>query len=279
MPWWAWAIVVVAAIVALLVGNWWQWRRGVRRRFIAYLEAARPDMQVVRATGGSLLTRREDGTEGVMYLHRIYDGAGHADTPEEERRLFEMFVTAITEQERDMLQPLSLEAHGERLRPMLAAPEKRAQLPVGADLPHTPVESLGLEILYVLDGENSVSYLTMANVEELGLTVERLHERCLANLRATFPVRTVRDTMRQNALAMLKVADGYDATRLLLLPEYLEPGEVAMAMIPDRDTLAFGPAPENIDWRRFDPLARAPGGPHVLLRKPVRVTREGFQVM
>ena len=78
---------------------------------------------------------------------------------------------------------------------------------------------------------------------------------------------------------MIKSGDTYDAARLLLVQQHLEPGEEIAALIPDRDTLALMPVPENEDWSNLAELARTPGGDRILLQAPLRVTADRIEVV
>ncbi len=187
-------------------------------------------------------------------------------------------LAAAIEQEQTLSEPLSMETHGDRLMPRLVPGDFRSGLPPGADPPYTAVESLGLEILYVFDAEHSVRYLTKADLDQLGITRDELHERAMGNLRKTLSRESVRSAFEGRKLISIKNLDSYDATRLLLVPEHLEPGEELGAAIPDRDTLILAEVSADSDWRMFEELAQVPTGDKILLRRPVKVTHEGFEL-
>jgi hypothetical protein len=278
VPWWVWGLLAVVLVIAVVVFSVWLYRRAVRDRFLAFLRETHPEFQVVDATLAAIAYRLPSGGDGTIFLHNLYNRVSETKSPAEERVIFGQLLAAICEQDEAAGKPLSLDECGDRLRPMLAPPAKRQQLPAGAEMPFTLVASLGLEILYVLDDEHSLCYVTELHRGELGLTVEELHARAVDNLRNTFPAEDIRRSLAKPSFSMVRLGDSYDATRLLLIPECLAPGQTVAAVIPDRDSLAFGPVAEDCDWRMFDELARTPTGPHVLLRRPVRVTAEGFEL-
>jgi hypothetical protein len=74
---------------------------------------------------------------------------------------------------------------------------------------------------------------------------------------------------------VIKSMDSYDAARLLLVPDYLNPGEELAAMIPDRDTLVLIKVPQNGDWSPLVKLAKVAAG-DPLYRRPLRVTSAGI---
>jgi hypothetical protein len=84
--------------------------------------------------------------------------------------------------------------------------------------------------------------------------------------------------VRESTLTMVKALDSYDAARILLVPGYLGDGEEVVALIPDRDTLTLAPLPTDGNWDTLRKLARVAGGEHLLIDRPIRVTRGGFCV-
>ncbi len=281
IPWWLWAVVVVV-LLALLVRGALRWtRRRIRDRFVQFLQERHPEMEVVKVTDDAVLTRTERHGETVINLRTIYSNVLSSDarTPEDELPIFEAFMAAFAEHDRAAQEPLSLEACTDRLMPRLVPKGFYDRFPQGAGAPCTPVESLGLDIVYVLDAADSVRFLTRADLDELALTLEQLHDRSMENLRGTFPTSPVEEALAEPALVAVKNMDSYDATRLLLVPEYLQPGQELAALIPDRDTLVLVRVSPDFDWRKLDKLARTPASGKVLLSRPVKVTHEGFQIM
>ena len=91
----------------------------------------------------------------------------------------------------------------------------------------------------------------------------------------------IRGVLDEKRLIVVKMADTYDAARLLLVPSELREGESVIATLPDRDTLALmGPvAAEGRD--RLIELTRgiAHDPDHALLDVPVIVRPSGFELM
>ena len=75
----------------------------------------------------------------------------------------------------------------------------------------------------------------------------------------------------------LKVLDGLDAARLLLLPGLLRPGESVAAAVPDADTLIVVSVPASGDWSLHKKLASMNEG-EPLLGRPLRVTHGGISL-
>ncbi len=223
MPWWGWVLLALIPVIAVLGLAAASFRRRVRVRFVAFLQDRRPELQILSVSAWDIKGRDPNGTEWSLALDRLYQAASHARTPEDEETVFAEWAGAAGEVGDMGSQPLSLEQHGDRLRPMLALPQKRKQITRTDDLPFTPVPALGLEILYVVDAEHSVTYLTEPLMQDLGLALDALHARAMDNLRGTFP------------------------------------------------------ADEGFKWNRLP----SPGssGPLRLLKGPVKVTCEGFELM
>jgi hypothetical protein len=164
---------------------------------------------------------------------------------------------------------------GDRLMPRLSRSEALHQAPAAGPLPCRRSGLPGLVIAYVLRTDNGATYLTTKQLEDLELDVEALHVRAMENLRRSFAGTRVRRALERGSVQLVNTADSFDATRILLLPEHLAAGEELLAVIPDRETLAFTRVyGADLEWLRK--LARRPASSHALLDRPVRVTREGF---
>ncbi|HJZ92134.1 MAG TPA: hypothetical protein VKE40_14760, partial [Gemmataceae bacterium] len=85
IPWWAWVVIGVAALISLLVLAARSFRARIRREFIAYLAEHHPELEVTGARGRVLFIRAS-GEEGQWHLHKIIEDIVHLsnkeDTPE-----------------------------------------------------------------------------------------------------------------------------------------------------------------------------------------------------
>lgn len=273
----AWVLGALALLLLLLYRARAAWRGFVRREARAVL-AARPDVRIV-GEGADYFELGIGDSQGTLYLGNLY--AGLAQGPRDEaaqKAAIREFVENALSTPAEGLGALDLERDGERLMPRLFPRDSLRQSPDAGDLPHRESGLPGLVVTYVLDGEKAVMYLTAKHLEELKLDVEALHARAMANLRRTFPGAVVRHAVEKATFQMIKAGDSFDATRLLLVPEQLEPGESLVALIPDRETLALTPAGEK-DLDGLRKLAKTPASPYTLLDRPVRVTRDGFEAL
>lgn len=283
LPLWGWVTLVLVAFALLLRTSVRSFRRSARREFIAYLGTAAPKITLVREKPDRLVLRLENGEEGTFFLHNYYRQMADAGQDESARR--EVMARFVQMLRQTAQSPLSgnAEADQARLRPRImpadfvtaANPAAQGQ---AAPLPHTPLKGTGLVAVYVLDSPSHVTYVTADMMEELGLSREQLHERALANLRPSLPRSAARQSLEKPSLSVFKTMDSYDAARLLLVPEHLEPGETLAACIPDRDTLVLCPAPADGNWDGMRKLALNNAG-DPLLRLPLRVTRDAIEVM
>lgn len=276
MPWWGWALVVVVGFFLFVWSARRSFRRAVREELVAFLRKTRPDVKVLAQREGAL-TLEVGGHDGTLYLYNLYTAAAAApSTPEGRRDVFSHFADSVLSDMATANAPVTLETHGDRILPRLMSDAMLSGLP--GEVPRSPVPGMPLHAVYVLDSEKSVRYLTAELLAELGLDSAAAHERALQNLRKTFPEGPVRSTVEQHSLTMIKGGDSYDAARLLLVPGYLREGEVLAAGVPDRDTLFLTAPPADGDWSGLRKLARSADGPR-LLDRPIRVTRDGFEVV
>jgi hypothetical protein len=184
---------------------------------------------------------------------------------------FEAFARPLADQR------LTLDRDGERLRPRLVTKEWLAAAPPDPPVIHRSLDQTGLHVVYVLDSPKTVTFVTERQREQLGLIPEALHERALANLSASLGREVVRTTLASSTATVIRTGDSHDAARLLLIPAALDDGEELAACVPDRDTLVVTSVPDSGDWESLLLLTRQPGGPP-LLQRPLRVTRQGFEL-
>ena len=272
MPWWAWAVAVPFVLFMLLWLARRAFRRAVRREFVSFLQETMPGVKVKSESEGALVVE-VNGSDGTFHLWNLYSAAAAAPaTPEGRRDVFSRFADGARQAEADAT--LRLETHGDRIRPRLLSASMLSGMP--AEVARAPVPGTPLHVVYVLDSESSVQYLTDAHLKDLGLDAAGVHDRALQNLKRVFPPDPVRDTILKKTVTMVKTGDTYDAARLLLVPGYLQEGEVLAAGVPDRDTLFLTAPPPDGDWSAIQKLARAAAGPQ-LLDRTLRVTRAGFE--
>lgn len=102
----------------------------------------------------------------------------------------------------------------------------------------------GLRVGYVIDGDRTIAYVPWEALERWDITVDRLHERAMANLMArseAMNAHAAQDDEGEINLILFQTLDGFDASRLLLpnLHERLRDhlGSPFVAAIPNRDIL------------------------------------------
>jgi uncharacterized protein YtpQ (UPF0354 family) len=138
-----------------------------------------------------------------------------------------------------------------------------------------------LAVCYVIDEPAAMTFVTQAHLRHWGQTLERIDELALANLR-----RSLRDDpspATPNGIALQSRGDGYDATRLLLQADAMDP-DLAPAMcfaVPQRDALWMAPA---TDTRSLNELMARVREEHRQSEHPVssqlfRLTAAGWQTL
>lgn len=278
LPWWAWLLLLVVGV--LFVGSRARtaWRAGLRREFTEYLRREAPEVAIVAEREGELDLRMADGSEGTLRLDRFY-AEGSAIPAEDEasrRALFAHFVKVLREGPKGVA--LVPEQDRPRVRPRLVneafLARLRGDLKKGS-IPAIPSGVDGLSIVFVLDSEASVAYVTADHLRELDLTDAQALELAKENLARTFDGSAVRRALEDGSLNVVKGLDTYDAARLLLVSRHLQPGEQVAALVPDRDTLVITRPLADGDWSGLRKLAKAADG-DPLWREPLLVTSTGI---
>lgn len=229
-----WILAAVVLVFVLLALARRSFRTSARRRLVAALRAA--GVEVTDERPGRLLLRGPGG-EGPLFLDRYYQAVanlGTAATDEQTDEVVAHWVATILEV-RATDAPLSQAEDGPRVLPRLVTPAFFDELPPDAGVPHTPLGQTGLVVVYVLDLERSVSFLTARHLDELGLDRAGAHALALGNLAGRTPPDVLRGLAeRTEGVTVLKTGDTYDAARLLLLPRHVPEGEARLVAAAPR---------------------------------------------
>lgn len=267
---------------------WWNWWT----RWLDLGEGDEPDLYTVtNAEFREVLLRElpdlrvESGDHGVLLIHRQDDDPIRMNLP----RLTSRMDPGATPEERQATYASWLEALRQIAEPSQITPAWRSQLLVrlvtvdwiqsmehGHLLVARPVPGLGLYAAAVFDFPTSVRYVTRSDLDDLDLDEAGAHECALANLRGRMPEGLIRDQIEAPQIRRYIAMDSYEAARILLIPELLEPGEAVGVAIPERGSLVLFPAdsaPEVVER-----LSES-NDPEPLLTRGVLVTGEGFELL
>jgi hypothetical protein len=291
LTWWTWAgcgAAALIAIVALLFGARRSWRTSVREELVDHLRRTAPDLAIAAIHADRLelaMPGAAPDAGATFYLARLYQRIAElpaGDTPElraGRAAVYDTIVATIREGATG-LESLDADAERRNVMPRLVTDDTLAALRrqvagAGKALPSLPSGVAGLSIVFVLDREAAVAYLTADLLAELKLTPEQALEVGRANLARTFGRDVVRSAVGSRNINVIKISDSFDAARVLLVPGYLDAGESVVALIPDRDTLVLTAAPDDGDWAGLRRLARAAAG-DPLWTEPLIVTSDGI---
>lgn len=291
LTWWTWAgcgAAALIAIVALLFGARRSWRTSVRQELVDHLRRTAPELAITAIHPDRLelaVPGAEPDAGATFYLARLYQRIAElpaGDTPElraGRAAVYDTIVATIREGATG-LESLDADAERRNVMPRLVTDDTLAALrsqvaAAGKALPSLPSGVAGLSIVFVLDREAAVAYLTADLLAELKLTPEQALEVGRANLARTFGRDVVRSAVGSRNINVIKSCDSFDAARVLLVPGYLDAGESVVALIPDRDTLVLTAAPDDGDWAGLRRLARAAAG-DPLWTEPLIVTSDGI---
>lgn len=143
-------------------------------------------------------------------------------------------------------------------------------------LPSKPLLNTGLSVVYVIDRSHSVKYITSSDLQKLEISKDELHNIAILNLKKRFSKEVVEKCIADNSVTVLKTMDSYDASRVLLLPEYLPEGVKIVAYIPDKDTLAILPSYDNESIKK---LRDVPASGRPLLKNPLLISNQGYELL
>jgi hypothetical protein len=257
-------------------------RRRTRHEFIEVLKESDPSIEVLEESEREVGYRSSGIDRATVYLSKLYGAVASlkSSTADSRREVYRHYLKSVTEHPVVRDQVVTLEKYRDRIMPRLVPPSFFRESPVNATVPSKAFGQTALSVVYVIDSENSVTFLTSELVKDLGLEATALHELALQNLERVFPASAVRSVIERKTANSFKMMDSFDATRILLVPKHLHSGEWIAAAIPDRDTLFLAPTPLDDDWSGMRKVARTPSGTgYRLLDRPLKVGHDGVEVM
>lgn len=290
LPVWFWVIFAIAALPVLVVWLFYsrfrKMCRAVRQEIGQYLREQHPEFEVVGERQGNLVVRHKDGAERVWEMADVYAAVGRlpgmgAD-PAARRGIYARAVEQFLNPKPDRSQPLSLATHGDSIKLHLVTAEFLKQATHPSGIPHMPVPGLGgLLAVYLLDLADGLCYLSEKDRGLLGIDTAEMHRLALEHLRRDFPRQMVSDVLTGGNPSAIQFQDSLNATRLLLIPECLQQNEELIALIPHRDMLLLLPAAMRQEPGKLEQAVQTLecGNHPRLLDRPVRVTRDGFEVI
>jgi uncharacterized protein YtpQ (UPF0354 family) len=276
MKWWMWAIIFIVLLqyVFSLVNR--SWKAMIRKEIITYIREKHPEIEIVSEKKKAIVVKfGDEQAEGL--LGKIYDSCAKSRSPEARQAIYEEYITALKDGPKNN-ETISLETHGSKIMPRLITQKSLEKLCRVDEIPNRPFACTDLLIVYVLDYQQSVVYISAKQLMQMGIHEDQLYEIAIANIEKTFPAQAIKNVLEKQTLSAIKMMDSYDAARILALPKFLPEGVEVVALIPDKDILAVTTVPVDGDWNKLKKLARTPSG-KPLCENPLIVSRNGFRVI
>ena len=278
-PWWAWVILVLLGVAWLLIYFGISWRRGIRREFIEFLKKRYPGLTVPEENVAFLRVEGPKVDLGLVSMGGLYHAISQPEirTHADRQEAYEKYLKVLKEGVPPTGRKLTRKEDAGKIMPRLVTREFFATEPLLAGAPNVPVGQTGLYVVYVLDGDPNVVYLTREHLKDLDMSDAEVGALALEHLRLTAPLdNLVREAVDQGSVVSVKQFDTYDAVRLLLLPDLLRDGESLVAAVPDRDTLVFLKEPPGGRVEAIEGLLVSTSD-KPLLKRALRVTNKGIE--
>lgn len=249
-----WALALMVGTVFPSAAGEVLGREAFTGQFIAALQAALPDAQIVRTADMEVKVEARDGNDRVLFLHNAYNA--YLQSPLEKSSIIETYVSAVLESQPDP---------DDRVDPQRIVPvvKDRGWLlemqqmyrARGTDSPPSAYEELNDEliVLYAEDTPATVRYLSRQQLDGAGVKPSVLRARAMDNLMALLPAIELYGT---DGVYMLTAGGTYEAS-LLLAASIWDSGQVVVdgdyvVAIPARDVLLVTGSndPDNIEKLR-----------------------------
>jgi hypothetical protein len=231
----------------------------IRDECVSYLAKEFPQVAVISRDADALRLQLTNGAYHQVFLDRIYSAIADLDGPNSNRRheIYKNFFQVLNDRIPD---EISWEMDAVRIRPRVVSLEtlQAMQRQIGMELPKSPLHQTGLWVLYVLDSEHSVAFVTEPMRNKLGISKGQLHQRALDNLATTFDVRKFIAELEAGSMVRVMTLDSYDASRLLLLPEHVPEGVRLAVAVPDRDLMFVLRAEDDSAFEVMSQIAKLP---------------------
>jgi uncharacterized protein YtpQ (UPF0354 family) len=282
-----WIAVGVTLVLGGLVVAWLNLRRRgrprlsdeeIQREVVEHLRRTLPSVTIATEKPREIKLAGPNDQEATMFLDNLIAAVNASRGRMEDReRIYGEFSRPLRVFAGVDTRP-SLNDQIDKILPRLVHREYLENMG-GAEVLNRRLGETPLHVAYVVDEEASVRFVTVKDLEELGMSAEQLDELAMKNFRPKLPEGAYRDIMeRAGKATILSEGDSFDASRLLLVMERLGPGEVIAAAVPDRDTLVIVPRPDEATWAKLETVAATPRSSRVILGRPLRVTSLGIEV-
>lgn len=257
-----------------------EWREMIRREMLDYFAEHDPETKVIELGDNELRAGPKNEwpnwgkDQFTIYLDNTFDILSRLDPSDVEGRkeYYAKFVAMLAESRH--VTTLHPDRDRPNILPRIMREEHVASYNATVTMPSRPFGLEGLSIAYVINQPSSVAYVGHKSLAELELTEDELFNAALSNLRKTWNLEGIRQTIEQRGIGLIKSGDTFDAARLLLVPECLHEGESIHALIPDLHTLVLLPV---IDGHTWPAEMREPGeGDQPLCDRVIVVTPSGF---
>ena len=252
----------------------------LRRELIDFITEKFSDFEVTEQRSDSVIAVGPEGGEHQIFLANIHTAVNDLEenTLENRNRIYDTFTRAMAstetlidspgEQLATQLMPRII--HMDQLRGMMDQ--------IGVAIPHRTLGAMPLVVVYVIDLPESVAFVNDETALKLQMTEAEMYDRGLRNLDPEGVFGKKVEQFESGQIAVVKTGDSYDAARLLLVPQSMDPNMTICAAIPDRDTLVMAVMDTDSVFESVDQMAKIPGSDRLIYDQAIEVTSTGFSI-
>ncbi|MCY2981041.1 MAG: hypothetical protein NTU79_20450 [Planctomycetota bacterium] len=178
------------------------------------------------------------------------------------------------------LEPQSLRVNTDSIFSRVVSKEFRTGPAIQGNMIVREVGKTGLGEALVIDSDSSMTFVNAELLSKLGMSAEQAFTHARRNLKGKLPENLPGMLFDRKMMPSYKTGDGFDAARILALPEMLKEGQFVAAIIPDRDTLMLLGISKDKDNEDFwETLSDFPSASeHPIHARPLLVTRNGIEL-
>ncbi len=266
-----------------MTGNFYRGlsRGRIRDEFVEYVRIHQPQFTVEEIHPEHLLIDRPGLGSHQVFLENLFaliESMEPEASADDRQNVYGKFSRALDSGE--LLQSMGHDSRRDHIKPRLLHREHVASMEqqTGLTIPNIPIERTPLCIGFVIDLPDSVAFVNTNLQHELGLELQDLHDLAIEHLDDGAFGQALGE-MQPSSLMNVSTGDSFDASRALLIPKYLKPGESVVILVPDRDCLVILRSDAPNRFEMMAQLASIPAGIRPLYAVPIEVTCDGFRAV
>lgn len=246
----------------------------IEKELAEYLAREFPSLEMDRSHPGDIRIATPEGGRAIVAVQNIVGDAREHDL-DGRQRVYGSVARAIRSAITPSAVPLAMKLG--RVFPQVVHKEFTESV-LGRALLSVPLGETPLRVCYVVEDKGQVEFISKPDQAKERVSEADIIAAARDNAKALVSIEQFEKITRSSKANIVDGDDVFNATRLLVIMEYLKPGQVLAVALPDRDTLVIWPNPDAAAWLTMEKVAKKPFSSRLIFDRPLRVTSQGIEV-